>query len=81
MITLTKDMEVKSPRRFLTYRTTDVSGISGTGIVAEGVQFHTGQCVLCWRTDKSSIAVYGSIEELELIHGHEGATKIVWLDS
>ena len=72
--------EIAPPRRFLTYRTKDVSGISGCGCVAEGVQFHTGQCVLCWKTDKSSVAVYGSIEELEAIHGHDGSTKVVWID-
>lgn len=77
-IKLTK--EISRPRRFLTYRTKDVSGISGCGCVAEGVQFHTGQCVLCWKTDHSSVAIYASIEELEAIHGHDGSTKVVWLD-
>ena len=67
-------------RRFELHRDVDASGVSGTGVVADGVQFHTGQCVLCWRTATTSIAVYRTAAELEHIHGHGGATRIVWLD-
>ena len=67
-------------RLFHLVRTEDVSGVSGTGIVAEGIQFSTGKCVLAWVTKYISVAVYDSIEELEAIHGHDGRTKIVWCD-
>ena len=66
-------------RMFHLVRIEDVSGISGTGIVAEGVLFSTGKCVLAWVTEYQSVAVYDSIEELEAIHGHNGRTKIEWL--
>ena len=59
-------------------RTEDVSGTSGTGLVAEGVVFSNGWCTLHWLTKFTSVAFYPSIAELEAIHGHNGATKIVW---
>ena len=67
-------------RAFNLVRDEDVSGVSGTGIVAEGIQFSTGKCVLAWVTQYRSIAVYDSIQELEAIHGHDGRTRIVWLE-
>jgi len=66
-------------RNFRLVRTEDVSGISGTGIIAEGVQFSSGKCVLAWTTEYQSVAVYDSIEELDAIHGHNGRTHIEWL--
>lgn len=67
-------------RTFKTVRTRDISGVSGTGVVAEGVQFTDGTCVLRWLTDTSSTAIYNSIDELIAIHGHEGATTVQWDD-
>ncbi len=67
-------------RRFNLQRNEDFSGISGTGRVAEGVQFSDGSCVMRWKSELSSTAIYGSADELETIHGHEGRTRIVWLD-
>jgi hypothetical protein len=67
-------------RRFHLIRTKDVSGVSGTGLVAEGVRFGDGTCAMRWRTETASTAVYGSVADLEAIHGHEGATEIKWLD-
>lgn len=71
---------VSKPRRFLFRRDEDESGISGTGYVAEGVQFTDGRCAVRWRTDRASVAVYDSIEDVEFIHGHNGKTSIVWID-
>lgn len=67
-------------RRFLLIRKEDATGISGTGMVAEGVQFHDGKCVLAWRTKHRSISVYTSAEDVVAIHGHEGKTIMSWLD-
>ena len=33
-------------RRFLLLREEDISGVSGTGIVAEGIEFYDGVCAL-----------------------------------
>jgi len=64
--------------RFLLVREEDETGVSGTGIVAEGVKFTNGQCVLSWLTEFSSVAVYPSDEEIVKIHGHDGRTTIAW---
>jgi len=64
--------------RFYLNRVEDETGVSGTGIVAEGVQFTDGTAVLRWTTATSSTAVYASIDDLEAIHGHGGSTQIVW---
>jgi hypothetical protein len=69
-----------SSRLFVLYRDEDDSGVSGTGNVAEGVEFSNGKCVLCWITQYRSVAVYDSIRELISIHGHDGKTKVVWDD-
>lgn len=57
----------------------DISGISGTGVVAEGVQWSNGQVTLCWRGEHSSVAVWPSLEDAMAIHGHDGATEAVFL--
>ena len=65
---------------FQLQRDVDVSGVSGTGIVADGVVFPRGTTIIEWRGELSSTAIYKSIEDLEAIHGHNGATKIVWVE-
>jgi len=67
-------------RYFYLRRIEDESGTSGTGIVAEGVEFTNGQCVLHWLTQFSSIAIYPTIKELINIHGHNGKTVIEYYD-
>ena len=71
------NVELKPLQEFYLLREEDESGVSGTGIVARGIVFETGQCVLYWRTFYSSIGIYQSLEELEGIHGHGGKTKLV----
>lgn len=67
-------------RTFLLERTEDESGVSGTGEVAEGVQFSDGHCVMRWLTMISSTAIYDSVENLVSIHGHQGRTVVVFTD-
>ena len=67
-------------RTFTLIRTEDLTGVSGTGAVAEGVEFGDGRCVLSWMTRIRSMAIYESIEDLILIHGHEGLTEVVFND-
>lgn len=59
-------------------RIEDEGGVSGTGIVAEGVQFSNGKCAVSWLTEHTSVAIYDNIEDVEFIHGHNGKTKIEW---
>jgi hypothetical protein len=67
-------------RRFALDRLEDETGVSGTGVVAEGVEFSSGKCVLTWLTVYSSIAVYDNISDLEAVHGHNGKTVVRWQD-
>ena len=64
-------------QHFYLKRKVDVSGTSGTGIVARGVILPSGNCVLEWLTFHSSIAIYKNIEDVEKIHGHDGATEVI----
>lgn len=66
--------------RFQLHRDRDETGVSGTGIVAEGVRFSNGWCALTWLTHTTSVAFYPSISNVVYIHGHQGKTRIVWLD-
>jgi SpoU rRNA methylase family enzyme len=44
------------------------------------VVFSDGRVALRWRTSTSSTCVYDSIEDVMKIHGHEGATQVLFLD-
>lgn len=59
-------------------RDEDVSGVSGTGIVAYGVEFPDGSVVLRWDTAVRSTVFYDSIADVETITGHGGRTRIVF---
>ena len=65
-------------RYFHLLRTEDISGNSGVGIVAEGIQFHDGQCVVSWFGKYHSIEIHPSIKQVEALHGHGGRTAIIW---
>jgi hypothetical protein len=67
-------------RRFYLQRNQDISGISGLGKVAEGCQFDTGWCAMVWLTGKVAMSYYPNIETIEAIHGHQGMTRVVWVD-
>jgi len=68
-------------RRFHLVRREDETGVSGTGIVAEGIQFTSGVCVLSWLTAiKSIAAIYDNINVVEWLHGHGGKTVVKWVD-
>jgi hypothetical protein len=67
-------------RRFTLYRKRDVSGVSGTGLVAYGVVFPDGVAVTRWNAKIAQTCVWASIGEVEHVHGHGGATEVVWLD-
>ncbi len=67
-------------RRFVLVRHADVSGVSGVGIVAEGVRFTSGQIALQWRREPMALSVFASIGDLLRVHGHGGSTEVRWLD-
>jgi hypothetical protein len=60
---------------FTVNRITNDKNISGSGRILDGVVFHTGQVVVCWRTDieaanhgVSSIGIYKNWEEFNFLH-------------
>ena len=65
-------------KQFKLVRDEDVTGVSGTGVVAEGVEFTSGSVVLQWLGDHPSIVVWPSLHHVEIIHGHDGKTRIVF---
>jgi hypothetical protein len=67
-------------RRFNLVRHEDETGVSGTGIVAQGVQFSGGKVAMRWTTDTSSTTFFDSIKDVEAVHGHDGKTEVVWVD-
>lgn len=81
----------KRLRRFKLVRTEDASGVSGTGTVAVGVQFPDGAVVFEWLNEQNETLdatqngltmkqAPDGIEDTIAIHGHEGRTKIEWID-
>ena len=68
------------PRLFYLQRDQDLSGISGTGRVADGVMWPDGSCCVRWRTETSSLSVWTSFADMVTVHGHNGATRVVFLD-
>ncbi|MEU1078184.1 hypothetical protein ABZ404_36965 [Streptomyces sp. NPDC005878] len=68
------------PRRFYFQRHEDVTGASGTGQVADGVLWPDGSADVRWRGPRPSAVHWDRFEDAVAIHGHGGATQIVWLD-
>jgi hypothetical protein len=68
-------------RRFVLHRVMDVSGVSGVGRVAEGVEWSDGTVSLHWPGQHASITFWhGGILAVESVHGHGGATRVLYLD-
>lgn len=66
--------------RFQLHRDEDPTGLSGTGIVADGVLFDDQACVIKWRGELTAIAVWPHIDHAIRVHGHGGATRFVFID-
>ncbi|WP_206441300.1 hypothetical protein [Streptomyces boncukensis] len=75
------DERLAPPRRFVLRRRVDVSGISGVGDVADGVLWPDGTASIRWRGEHPSVVFWdrGRVS-VETIHGHQGATEIVFVD-
>lgn len=74
-------------RAFVLHREQDITGISGTGPVADGVVFPDGTTVVRWRDlggpaaergVRPTTVVFESVEAVMALHGHNGATRFVW---
>lgn len=67
-------------RRFVIDRRRDPTGVSGTGTVAQGMVFHTGQVVVCWFGEHATVTVHPSIDSVRAVHLHGGDSAIRWID-
>lgn len=67
-------------RTFALHRDQDISGISGTGVVALGAQWPDGSVTIRWLGDRPSTVCWASFEDAQAVHGHGGATRFVWDD-
>ncbi|MBO1419079.1 hypothetical protein [Streptomyces sp. FH025] len=79
---LIAQFEPEPPTPYVLRRDIDVSGVSGTGVVAEGVIFSaaaksTG--ATRWRGERGSTVAWDHAVDVESIHGHDGATSVVLL--
>jgi hypothetical protein len=75
---MSRPSETGSTRTFRLIRYRDVSGISGTGVVAYGAQWPGGQVALHWAGSFATTTVFPNIEAVIEIHGHQGATIVEW---
>jgi len=68
--------------QFFLRRDEDESGVSGTGLVAHGVEFPDGTVVLHWCVlgVPSGTTTYPNIGAVRKVHGHNGKTQVVWFD-
>jgi hypothetical protein len=69
-------------RRFELHRHNDSTGFSGTGLVAEGVEFRDGRVTVRWCVPgkPSSTVEWDCIADALEVHGHGGDTVIEWID-
>ena len=73
----------ESCRRFQLIRRDDETGVSGTGVVVEGVVFSDGHAAIHWTGSKwpTTTPHPGGIESVLDVHGHDGKTVLMWLDA
>lgn len=67
-------------KRFVLVRKEDATGTSGTGVVAEGVEFSNGRVSLHWLSQLDVVSVYDNVVVVEKLHGHDGRTELEWID-
>ncbi|WP_201298215.1 hypothetical protein [Nocardia sp. CY41] len=65
------------PRLFILRRDTDVTGYSGTGDVADIVEWPDGTVSMRWRGKVRTFQNADRLADIADIHGHDGATRIV----
>jgi hypothetical protein len=67
-------------RAFELHRDVDETGVSGTGVVAEGIEFSDGTVALRWTSDWPTSVVFHDrgMAAVEAVHGHNGKTRVVF---
>jgi hypothetical protein len=57
--------------------------MSGAGVVADGCEWSDYRVTIRWRGTGDTVrstSDYDTISELVQVHGHNGATRIAWID-
>jgi hypothetical protein len=67
-------------KRFHLQRDEDVTGVSGVGVVADGVVWPDGAVAIRWRGPRPSTVHWATLADAEWVHGHGGSTRFVWDD-
>lgn len=69
-------------RAFRLVRDEDMTGVSGTGVVAEGVVFSDGTVSLRWTSAWPTSVVFHDrgLASVEAVHGHDGKTRVEFVD-
>jgi len=72
-------------RSFTVCRQSDESGVSGDGVIIEGVSLATGQCVIHWLypLPAGAIAIFNSFDDFLKVHIHPHPSNksiITWED-
>ena len=78
-------------RTFHVQRDQDITGVSGTGVVADGCEFPDGTTVVRWRElpqghpnyqrgVRATTVIFPNPQAVEALHGHNGATHLAWDD-
>ncbi|MFI9598884.1 hypothetical protein ACIHCX_03215 [Streptomyces sp. NPDC052043] len=71
----------EKPTLFELHRDTDISGVSGTGKVAEGAIFSDGEAVIHWLGAWPTTTPHPKgIASIKAVHGHGGATRVELAD-
>jgi hypothetical protein len=67
-------------RTFWLLRHHDVSGVTGEGIVAQGVEFDDHTVSLRWHGTRASTNNYKTIDDVIAVHCHGDKSEVVWHD-
>jgi hypothetical protein len=68
-------------RAFVLVRHRDITGVSGTGVVAEETEWTDASVSLWWRGEHPTTTSFETgVRSVVAIHGHEGATEVLHTD-
>lgn len=75
-------MKDSGSRKFTLTRLRDKTGISGTGLVCEGIQFFNGKVTCTWHSDIASVEILESFDDFLRLHvyNHNNGSQISWED-
>lgn len=81
------NVDISGPRTvpaqaFEMIRRTDETGVSGTGVVLDGIVFPSGSCVVEWRGPTPCVQVWASFAMFKRVHidpHPDNKTEIRWL--